>query len=128
MAESEFATDRPDRRLAGASANRLVVDQDRQVAPDGVFEENEAYDPGADAWETLAPMPTPRHGTGAAVVGDRIHIPGGGLVEGFGVTDVHEVFELGPPAVPVPLLPSWALLVLILGLLGGALRSGRGPA
>ncbi len=65
---------------------------------DGVFEETEAYDPGADRWESLPPMPTPRHGIGAAVVEDAVHVPGGGAVQGFGVTAVHEVFFVPEPA------------------------------
>jgi N-acetylneuraminic acid mutarotase len=62
----------------------------------GVFPQNEVYDPRTNAWETLTPMPSPRHGIGSAVVGDRIYIPGGALVQGFGATAVHEVYT--PPA------------------------------
>ncbi len=57
----------------------------------GVFFQNEAYDPATDTWATMAPMPTPRHGTGAAVVGDAIYIPGGGLVRsGSRPSDANE--------------------------------------
>jgi N-acetylneuraminic acid mutarotase len=38
--------------------------------PDGVFSQNEAYDPRTNSWETLTPMPTPRHGIGAGAQGD----------------------------------------------------------
>ena len=48
----------------------------------GVFAENEAYDPGTDTWAEMAPMPTPRHGTGAAVIENALYIPGGGPVNG----------------------------------------------
>jgi hypothetical protein len=72
--------------------------------PDGVFPDVEAYDTVAGTWTQLTPMPTPRHGIGAATLGSRIHIPGGGPVEGFGVSAVHEVYdatvELDLPAVP----------------------------
>ena len=47
-----------------------------------MFAQNEAYDPATDSWTTMAPMPTPRHGTGAAVVGNAIYITAGGLVTG----------------------------------------------
>jgi N-acetylneuraminic acid mutarotase len=63
--------------------------------PDGVFPQNEAYDPRRDAWEGLAPMPTPRHGIGAAVVDKRIFIPGGASLQGLGISPAHEVFT--PP-------------------------------
>jgi hypothetical protein len=38
-------------------------------------------------------MPTPRHGIGAAVVGDRIHVPGGATSPGLARSDAHEVFQ-----------------------------------
>lgn len=60
--------------------------------PSGVFEEHEAYDPMSDTWHTLEPMLTPRHGTGAATVGDRVYVPGGAITEGFGPTDICEVW------------------------------------
>ena len=63
--------------------------------PNGIFDESEAYEPTADAWLSLTPMPTPRHGTGAAEVGDRVHIPGGADVMLFSPTPIHEVFEPG---------------------------------
>jgi N-acetylneuraminic acid mutarotase len=60
--------------------------------PSGVFDAFEAYDPVADVWHVLTPMLTPRHGTGAATVGDRLWVPGGATEEGFGPTDVAEVW------------------------------------
>lgn len=62
--------------------------------PQGVFPQNEVYNPKTNTWESLAPMPTPRHGIGAAVIGDKIYIPGGANVQGFGVIAVHEVFTV----------------------------------
>jgi N-acetylneuraminic acid mutarotase len=64
--------------------------------PDGIFPQNEVYDPRTDTWESLAPMPTPRHGIGAVAVGGRIYIPGGAMSQGLDTTAVHEVFT--PPA------------------------------
>ncbi len=60
--------------------------------PLGVFDATEAFFPEPGEWRALAPMPTPRHGIGAAVVGGTIYIPGGGPVQGFGVTNVNEAF------------------------------------
>ena len=60
-----------------------------------VFGQNEAYDPAGDSWEQYAPMLTPRHGLGAAVVGDAIYVAGGGPVMGGGVQSaVNESFRL----------------------------------
>lgn len=59
----------------------------------GIFPQVEAYDPAKDRWSALPDMPRPRHGVGAAVVGDRIHLPGGAEREGFDVTDHHDAFR-----------------------------------
>ncbi len=58
----------------------------------GVFEENESYDPISNSWRSEEPMRVPRHGIGAATVDGRIHIPAGALVQGFGISDVHDAF------------------------------------
>ena len=60
--------------------------------PLGVFADTEAYDPAADRWERLAPMPIPRHGTVAVAIGTGIHVPGGASRQGFGTSPAHEVF------------------------------------
>jgi N-acetylneuraminic acid mutarotase len=63
-----------------------------------VFGTNEAYDPKTDTWEALAPMKIPRHGLhGAtvAVIGDMIHVPGGGPVPGGSIQGAyHDAFTL----------------------------------
>jgi N-acetylneuraminic acid mutarotase len=64
--------------------------------PNGVFEQNEAFFPAEGVWRARAPMPTPRHGIGAAAIENIIYIPGGGPVQGLGVTDVNEAFILEP--------------------------------
>lgn len=54
-----------------------------------------AYDPKGDRRTPRAPLPTPRHGLGAATVGNAIHVAGGGPVMGGGVQSaVHEAFTL----------------------------------
>jgi hypothetical protein len=66
----------------------------RQV--DKVFGQLESYDPAADRWQQHAPMPTPRHGLGAVVLGDWIHVAGGGpVVGGSTQSSIHEAFTLG---------------------------------
>jgi N-acetylneuraminic acid mutarotase len=60
-----------------------------------VHAQNEAYDPAADSWQSYVPMKTPRHGMGTAVVGDAIHIAGGGPMNGGAFqSSVHEAFSL----------------------------------
>lgn len=63
-----------------------------------VFGTNEAYDPKTDSWDALAPMALPRHGLhGAtlAVIGNMIHVPGGGPVPGGQVQGAyHDAFTL----------------------------------
>jgi hypothetical protein len=70
------------------------------AAPSGVFGETERYDTEANRWSARARMSVPRHGIGAAIVGDLVFIPGGSEVEGFGVTDAHTAY--GPPAEDLP--------------------------
>lgn len=67
-------------------------------APGLVYEVNEAYDPATDQWETVAPMPVPRHGlhgATAAVIGDTVYVPGGAPVVGGSVQGAyHDAFTL----------------------------------
>lgn len=60
-----------------------------------VYAQNEAYDPQTDTWQSYAPMKNPRHGMGTAVIGDAIHIAGGGPMNG-GVfqSSIHDIFSL----------------------------------
>ena len=61
-----------------------------------VFGNNESWDPARDAWEAHAPMATPRHGMGAAAIGDWIYVAGGGPVQGGGFQSAYnEAFTLG---------------------------------
>lgn len=62
----------------------------------GVFAEAEVYDPSLGRWLGLAPMRTPRHGTGAAALGGRVYVPGGADVQAFAAVDAHEAFEPAP--------------------------------
>ena len=49
--------------------------------------EVEMYDPVTDGWISLDPMAVPRHGIGAATVGDLIYVPGGATRAGYAATD-----------------------------------------
>ena len=48
----------------------------------GTFNQAEVYDPVADVWAELAPMPMSVHGSGAVTISDTIYIPAGGTLNG----------------------------------------------
>jgi N-acetylneuraminic acid mutarotase len=79
---------------AAALSGRLVVlgGEGNGGDPAGIFHETESYDPSTDSWRTEAPMRTGRHGIGAAVVGNRLYVPGGATREGFGAVTANESF------------------------------------
>lgn len=60
----------------------------------GVFEENESFDVIGGTWTSEVPMAVPRHGIGAAAIANRIYIPAGAPVQGFGTSDVHDSFVI----------------------------------
>jgi N-acetylneuraminic acid mutarotase len=83
--------------IAAASANGLLYvfgGEGNRSNPRGIFDQVEAYDPTSDSWQRLAPMGVPRHGISAATLGNRIYIPGGATVEGFGVTAANQALQL----------------------------------
>jgi N-acetylneuraminic acid mutarotase len=61
--------------------------------PQGIFPQTEAYDPLNDEWQALPDMPVPRHGMGAAAVGNRIFVPGGATRQGFLASDANEALR-----------------------------------
>ncbi len=66
-----------------------------KISEPRVFGQMESYDAATDGWQSHAPMPTPRHAVGAAVLGDWIHVAGGGAVTGGAVQSaIHEAFTL----------------------------------
>jgi N-acetylneuraminic acid mutarotase len=82
---------------AGALVNNrflVVGGEGNAAAASGVFDNVEAYDPAADTWAVLAPMLTPRHGTGAAELNGKLYVPGGATQQAFGAVDTNEVLIL----------------------------------
>jgi N-acetylneuraminic acid mutarotase len=63
-------------------------------SPVGIFHEVEVFDPVANRWLSLDPMAVPRHGIAATTLGNRMYIPGGALVEGFGTTPIHQALQI----------------------------------
>jgi N-acetylneuraminic acid mutarotase len=83
--------------IGGATANGLLFvfgGEGNRASPLGIFDQVEAYDPSTDSWQQLPPMSVPRHGITAAALGNRIYIPGGATVEGFGVVATNQVLQL----------------------------------
>jgi N-acetylneuraminic acid mutarotase len=78
--------------MAAVVGGKIVVcgGEGNTASPRGVFPQTERFDPAANAWETLAPMKTPRHGTGAASVGNVVYVPGGADKQAFGAVDTVE--------------------------------------
>jgi len=67
----------------------------RDINPMGVFPDTDVYDPVANSWRVMAPMRTPRHGTGAAGVGNKLYVPGGATAQGGGTAvAILEAFTL----------------------------------
>lgn len=61
--------------------------------PSGVFDALESYDPATDTWSVHEPMINPRHGMGAASIGNLIFVPGGAAVQAFGATEYSDAFQ-----------------------------------
>jgi N-acetylneuraminic acid mutarotase len=66
-----------------------------------LFSEVEAYNPADNTWRQLTPMPTPRHGIFAAVIDNSIYLPGGATQQGYGASNVNELFKVGPVLAPI---------------------------
>ncbi len=59
-----------------------------------LFSEVEVYNPLTNTWQSLPPMPTARHGLFGSVIGNAIYLPAGATQQGFGATNVNEVFTV----------------------------------
>ena len=82
--------------LAVAAAGRKIYafgGEGNRGAAKGVFPDVAVYNIVTDSWEMAAPMTAPRHGFGAASVGDKVYVPGGGARQGGGeALSVNEVY------------------------------------
>jgi hypothetical protein len=57
-----------------------------------IFNQNEAYDPITDSWQTLPPMPTARHGLVAGLVDGKMSLIGGGTIAGLRASNTVEEY------------------------------------
>lgn len=82
----------------GFSGNLIVVvgGEGNPDSPSGVFPQVERFNASSGEWVSLAMMPTPRHGMGAAVFGDKLYVPGGATKQGFGASATFEILTFGP--------------------------------
>jgi N-acetylneuraminic acid mutarotase len=83
--------------MAAAVVSRWIFVAGGEGNPDdptGVFSAFEVLDTVEETWTTLDPMPSPRHGMGAAAVGNVVYVPGGADEEAFGAVDTHEAWVL----------------------------------
>ena len=78
----------------GVIGDRIYVvgGEGNPAVPSGVFPQVEAYHPATNTWDSLAPMPVPRHGMGAAAWNGSLYVPGGATTDGFGAVATHEIF------------------------------------
>ncbi len=81
---------------AGVAGGLIVVvgGEGNAAVASGVFPQTEGYDPVADEWTAFQDMRTPRHGTGAAGIGDKLYVPVGADSQGFGAIGINEVFTV----------------------------------
>jgi uncharacterized protein (TIGR03437 family) len=82
--------------------NKIVVfgGEGNSGTPEGTFRQNEEYDPVADTWRTLTPMPTARHGLYGIAIGRAIFVPAGGPRAGAFYTSTHEAYFARPAEPP----------------------------
>ncbi len=64
------------------------------AAGNGIFAVNEEFDAASNSWRTVAPMSTPRHGTGGAVIGTTVYTPGGGTISQTHNSAANDAFDL----------------------------------
>ena len=80
---------------AGVAGGLIIVvggEGNLVAGSDGVFPQTEAYDPSGDTWTSFQDMRTPRHGTGAAGIGNKLYVPVGATEQAFAAVGINEVF------------------------------------
>jgi hypothetical protein len=61
-------------------------------SPLRIFNSTEMYEPAGNRWIAKEPMPTARHGIGAAAIDGRIYVPAGGREPGYAATQANEMY------------------------------------
>jgi chitodextrinase len=100
----------------------------------GAVDNAAVFDPATSSWTALAPMPTPRGGLRAEVVGDRIYVVGGLGADGASVASVEiydpatDSWSVGAPMQTRRDNPGSAVLAGKLYLFGGRTRNADGSS
>jgi N-acetylneuraminic acid mutarotase len=89
--------------------------------------EVEVYNPASNSWRRLADMPTPRHGLWASVIGNKIYLPAGGSQQGFGASNVNDVFIVSGKATFANISSRLRVETGDNVLIGGFIVTGTGP-
>jgi N-acetylneuraminic acid mutarotase len=83
--------------LAAAAAGKKIWTfggEGNKANAKGVFGDVAVYDVEKDSWAVGRLMKDPRHGFGAAAVGGKVYVPGGGALQGGGEPlAVNEVYS-----------------------------------
>lgn len=84
---------------AAAVGSRIYVfgGEGNPSTPTGIYQEVESFDVVLGTWRTEIPMANPRHGIAAVALGNRIYIPAGAPVQGYGTTTVHDALVIEAP-------------------------------
>jgi N-acetylneuraminic acid mutarotase len=77
---------------AATLGGRVYLFGGEDLDSSATFDAAERFDPATGRWEAVAPMPTSRHGLGAAVLGSAIWVVGGGPRAGLSVSAANERF------------------------------------
>lgn len=64
------------------------------ATPQGVYDRFDVYDPVANTWQSVAAMPTARHGIFPLLHAGRIYVAGGGITSGNSQSSVLEIYHL----------------------------------
>lgn len=83
----------------------IMGGEGNRAHPSGVYAVTEIYNPQQNQWRTGPPMPTPRHGTGAALINNSIYVPGGAQGQGIEISRVTEVLLGSVEALFLPHVP-----------------------
>jgi N-acetylneuraminic acid mutarotase len=93
----------------------------------GVHNEVEVYNPATNSWRRIQPdWPIPRHGIWASIIGNKIYIPGGGVLENYAPTTYTHVFIVNSPTTFANISTRMKVETGDNALIGGFIVTGTG--